>query len=60
MAVVTRYNDEGWGFVRRCITQSKYLEQVSGLAQLHQEAELGALAMLRDMELSDDEHEWLS
>jgi ubiquitin-like modifier-activating enzyme ATG7 len=60
MAVVTRYNDEGWGFVKKCINQSKYLEQVSGLAQLQQEAELGALAMLQDMELSDDEHEWLS
>lgn len=48
-AVVRELEAHGWDFVRRCLESSDYLEEVSGLKTVQQEAEKA----LEDLDLSD-------
>jgi ubiquitin-like modifier-activating enzyme ATG7 len=52
--MVSRYEAEGWDFVKRAINEKGWVEEISGLAEVHRLAELAA----GDGELSwDDEGE---
>lgn len=58
-AVIDKYIEDGWEFVKRCLNDSKYLEDVSGLTKVQQEAEEASERMLRELELGDEEDaEW--
>ncbi|CUM62912.1 uncharacterized protein PRCAT00000472001 [Priceomyces carsonii] len=58
--VLEHFENEGWKFVEKCLNDSTYLEGICGLAEVQKEAELASEALLRDLELSDDEdQEWL-
>lgn len=50
--VVGRFKELGWEFVRRCIADSKYLEEVCGLAELQDDKMLDDL--LEEMDLEDE------
>lgn len=65
--VITEFKQEGWEFVRKCLDDSQYLEDISGLTKVQQEAELAAKQLLEDLSLDDDvsndideDSEWLS
>ncbi|KAJ5214796.1 Ubiquitin-like modifier-activating enzyme atg7 [Penicillium chermesinum] len=54
--VTNEYKKEGWGFVRRALNEPGYVEELSGLKEVHKKAE-AALANVDWEEPSDDEHE---
>ncbi|CAK7902558.1 ubiquitin-like modifier-activating enzyme Atg7p [[Candida] anglica] len=60
LSVLNHYKQDGWDFIKRCLDDSSYLEEVSGLKKVHEAAELGAAELLKDLELSDEDDEWLS
>lgn len=56
--VVQRFREKLWEFVKACLNSSEYLEEVSGLKKVQQEADEAAEALLMDFddfdELEDD------
>lgn len=61
MPVIKAYKEEGWSFIRKCLDNSKYLEKISGLQKVQQEAELAAEKLALDLEgIEDLDDEWLS
>jgi ubiquitin-like modifier-activating enzyme ATG7 len=40
--IVNRYQEEGWDFVKRAINEKGWVEEISGLAEVHRLAELAA------------------
>ncbi|CDK27559.1 unnamed protein product [Kuraishia capsulata CBS 1993] len=54
LKVLKEYEDEGWEFVKKALESSKYIEDLTGLTQVHEEAELAA----EGLELIDSEDEW--
>lgn len=53
-AIVGRYEEQGWEFVKRAIDERGYVEEVSGLAEVQRKAE-AAEKELELFEDSDDE-----
>ncbi|KAL8871563.1 MAG: hypothetical protein Q9174_002635, partial [Haloplaca sp. 1 TL-2023] len=49
--VIGAYKADGWQFVKRALNQKDYVEELSGLARVHQAAE----EALADIEISDDD-----
>ncbi|KAI5958886.1 ATG7 [Candida theae] len=57
--VITEYNVNKWDFVKRCMNEQGYLEDLCGLKKVQEEAEL-AIAAMNISEVEDDEDsEWL-
>ena len=57
--VVTEYNDHKWEFVKRCLNEQGYLEELCGLKKVQEEAEL-AIAAMNILDVEDDEDlEWI-
>lgn len=52
--VTNTYQDQGWDFVRRALNESGYVEELSGLKEVHEKAE-AALADVEWDEASDNE-----
>ncbi|KGO43835.1 Molybdenum cofactor biosynthesis, MoeB [Penicillium expansum] len=52
--VVSAYRDQGWDFVRRALNEHGYVEELSGLKEVHEKAE-AALADIDWDEASDNE-----
>ncbi|KXG53925.1 Molybdenum cofactor biosynthesis, MoeB [Penicillium griseofulvum] len=52
--VVSAYREQGWGFVRRALNEHGYVEELSGLKEVHEKAE-AALADIEWDEASDNE-----
>ncbi|KGO72344.1 Molybdenum cofactor biosynthesis, MoeB [Penicillium italicum] len=52
--VVSTYRDQGWDFVRRALNEHGYVEELSGLREVHEKAE-AALADIDWDEASDNE-----
>jgi ubiquitin-like modifier-activating enzyme ATG7 len=52
--VLNAYESEGWEFVQKAMNERDYVEELSGLKEVHRQAEEAAKAM-EAMELSDDE-----
>lgn len=51
--VLKEFELNGWEFVKRALSDSKYLEQLTGLNKVHQEAENAALLMDRSINTID-------
>lgn len=62
IAVLEEFKSEGWEFIKMCLNDSKYLEQVSGLQKVQEEAERASEALLNmlDSDLEDLDDEWAS
>lgn len=66
--VVSTFKQQGWQFIKNCLNDSKYLEEISGLKKVQEEAEKASQAMLDmadfedDLEYGDEEidNEWVS
>jgi ubiquitin-like modifier-activating enzyme ATG7 len=43
--VIDLYKSEGWAFVKRCLNEQGYVEEVSGLKELQRQAEAAEAAM---------------
>lgn len=57
--VITEYNQNEWCFVKRCLNEQGYLEDLCGLKKVQEEAEL-AIAAMSILDIEDDENlEWL-
>lgn len=56
-AVVNKYLSDGWNFVKNCLNSTEYLEEICGLKQVQEEAELASEALMAEMDLSDDDFE---
>lgn len=56
--VIENYNLEGWEFIRQCLSSTEYVEQVSGLAEIKQQAEAASEKLIADMEDADLDDEW--
>lgn len=54
-AVIEAYRTDKWEFVKKCLNSPAYLEQVSGLEKVQQEAEAAAEMLMNELDLSDDE-----
>ncbi|KAJ5951788.1 Molybdenum cofactor biosynthesis MoeB [Penicillium vulpinum] len=52
--IVSAYREQGWDFVRRALNEDGYVEELSGLKEVHEKAE-AALADIEWDEASDDE-----
>ncbi|KAH3674212.1 hypothetical protein WICMUC_003454 [Wickerhamomyces mucosus] len=52
--IIKAYEEEGYGFVVKALNDSKYIEEVSGLAEVHRKAD-DALAGLEEALGSDDD-----
>ncbi|KAI5962514.1 ATG7 [Candida pseudojiufengensis] len=46
--VLSKYKDEGWEFVKKCLNDTKYLEDICGLTQVQEEAEKALQEMTID------------
>ncbi|KAK6459949.1 ubiquitin-like modifier-activating enzyme ATG7 [Scheffersomyces coipomensis] len=61
--VVEAYLADGWEFIKRCLNDATYLEEVSGLTEVQKQAELASEALLEQMGFSgeedDEDDEWL-
>ncbi|ODQ80585.1 hypothetical protein BABINDRAFT_160845 [Babjeviella inositovora NRRL Y-12698] len=56
--ILQKYEQEGWDFVKTCLNNYKYVEDVSGLTEVQRQAEAAVLAM-EELNLSDDDDsEW--
>lgn len=53
--VIEAFEEEGWEFVKRCLNSPKYLEEVSGLQKIQEEAEKMTETLMSDLDLSDDD-----
>lgn len=51
--VVDNFKQSGWKFIRECLNDSQYLEQICGLSQVQQEAEQ-LDELLEDLDIDDD------
>ncbi|CAK9437365.1 uncharacterized protein LODBEIA_P17430 [Lodderomyces beijingensis] len=71
--VIAEYKQRGWQFVKQCLNEAGYLEDLSGLKQVQEEAELAARQLLSELELDegdgddedenkgeDEDEEWIS
>ncbi|CAI5755624.1 unnamed protein product [Candida verbasci] len=60
--VIDKYNEDGWDFIRNCLNNHEYLEEICGLKKIQQEAELATEQLLQDLEINDieDDEEWLN
>lgn len=56
--VIKRYQTEGWSFIKECLDNPKYLEEVSGLTKVQEEAELASERLMEDLDLESDD-EWV-
>lgn len=54
-AVIEAYKADKWEFVKKCLNSPAYLEQISGLEKVQQEAEAAAEMLMNELDLSDDE-----
>ncbi|KAK6204610.1 uncharacterized protein RJT21DRAFT_117058 [Scheffersomyces amazonensis] len=60
-AVVEGYLKDGWTFIRECLNDAKYLEEVSGLAEVQRQADIASEELMKQMDeldLDDDELEF--
>ncbi|KAI5968216.1 alp4 [Candida margitis] len=58
--VITEYNQNKWDFVKRCLNEPSYLEDLCGLKKVQEEAELAIASMnISDIEDAED-LEWLN
>lgn len=59
LPVVEAYQQEGWEFVEKCLNDSSYLEEICGLKEVQQEADLAAEELLHDLEdIEDIDDDW--
>lgn len=56
-AVIESYRSEKWEFVKNCLNFPGYLEELSGLKSIQEEAERAADSLMKDLDLSDDDLE---
>lgn len=66
-AVIFNFRENGWDFVKNCMNDTKYLEDVCGLLQVQKEAEMASQSALNDLLLdelglddNEDFSEWIS
>lgn len=59
--VLDKFKEDGWVFVRNCLNDVQYLENICGLSKVQEEAELASEELLKDLEVDDDDDddEWL-
>ncbi|ABN65006.2 Autophagy-related protein 7 (Autophagy-related E1-like activating enzyme ATG7) [Scheffersomyces stipitis CBS 6054] len=57
--VISKFEEEGWEFVKKCLNDSGYLEEICGLKQVQEEAEKATEDLMKDMDLDDEDSEWL-
>lgn len=60
--VLEGYKASGWEFVRLCLNDVGYLEQVLGLKKVQEDAEATAAALVDELEIveeGDEDEEWL-
>lgn len=43
--ILSAYNDEGWGFVKKALESRDYVAELSGLAEVQRQAELAAASL---------------
>lgn len=55
-AILARYEEQGWDFVRRACDERGFVEEVSGLAEVQRRAE-EAMREIEEMELEDGDEE---
>ena len=53
--VVSRFRQEGFAFLMRAFNEASFLEEVTGLRQLHEQTNLDDVWALSDGELTDSE-----
>lgn len=60
-SVVDEYLANGWEFVKQCLNDVNYLEQLCGLKSVQEQAEIAAqnLLQLLEMDDTDEDNEWL-
>lgn len=54
-AVISAYKEDKWDFIKKCLNSSKYLEEVSGLTKVQEEAEAAEVSLMNELNLSDDD-----
>lgn len=58
--VIEKFKELGWDFIKNCLNDAKYLEDVCGLSKVQLEADLASEELLNDLTLGDDDDsEWL-
>ncbi|EGW34121.1 uncharacterized protein SPAPADRAFT_70290 [Spathaspora passalidarum NRRL Y-27907] len=55
--VINEFNTSGWEFIKQCLNDSSYLEDICGLKQVQKEAELATQSLLRELELDTEDYE---
>ncbi|ODV80102.1 E1-like protein-activating [Suhomyces tanzawaensis NRRL Y-17324] len=58
--VTQKYQEDGWDFVKKCLNDTSYLEEICGLTKVQEEADLASEDLLKDLEIDDEDEEWLS
>ncbi|KAI5954449.1 ATG7 [Candida jiufengensis] len=53
--IIEKYKEEGWEFIKRCLNDTKYLEEICGLQKVQEDAEKALLEMTIDEDDEDDE-----
>lgn len=58
--ILDAYKTSGWEFVRLCLNEVGFLEQVLGLKKVQEDAEAAAAALVNDLsiEAGDEDDEW--
>ncbi|KAG7662621.1 ATG7 [[Candida] subhashii] len=58
--VLEQFKEKGWTFIKNCLNDSGYLEDVCGLRKIQEEAELATEKLLQELSLDEDDEEWIS
>ncbi|CAH6721528.1 ubiquitin-like modifier-activating enzyme Atg7p [[Candida] jaroonii] len=53
--VVEKYEQDSWEFIKSCLNDTKYLEDVCGLTEVQKEAERVSEQLMESLELDDDD-----
>ncbi|KAH3686636.1 hypothetical protein WICPIJ_002386 [Wickerhamomyces pijperi] len=52
--VLTKYNEKGWDFIVKCLNDPKYVEEVSGLAEVQRQADEALMDLSENLGSDDD------
>lgn len=59
LPVIQAYLDQGWQFVQNCLNDPSYLEEVCGLKEIQQQADLAAEELFHDFQdIEDIDNDW--
>lgn len=52
--VLVKYEEDGWDFIMRCLSDPKYVEQVSGLSEVQRQADEALMELEENLGSEDD------